>query len=905
LDNYHSATSVFDILIKEWIKCIGKPAKWAYFRKLKMAVKETPLMKQYNDVKGKYPGALLLFRVGDFYETFGEDAITASKILGITLTKRANGAAAFIELAGFPHHSLDTYLPRLVRAGQRVAICDQLEDPKLTKTIVKRGVTELVSPGVSYNDKILNHKASNYLASVHFEKDKIGLSFLDISTGEFLVAEGNQEYIDQLMRSFVPSEVILSKPYKKLFLELFGDDWYIYPLDEWIYTPDFTREKLQTHFQTASLKGFGVDDLNLGIVAAGAALQYLHDSQHLQIKHINNLSRLEQNKHVWLDRFTIRNLELVYSQFDKGMSLLDALDETLTPMGSRLLRKWVVMPLKEVKPIQDRLDVVEYFVKNPEPAKELHDLLTQVGDLERLVSKVALNRINPREVQQFSRALLVVPAIRNMFAQSGQPQLLAIAEQLNPCTTIVNRILKELKTDPPALLNKGGVMADGIHAELDELREISFSGKDYLAKVQVRESQETGIPSLKVSFNNVFGYYIEVTNVHKNKVPESWIRKQTLTNAERYITQELKVYEEKILGAEEKILRLEEQLYNDLVREMVEYIIPVQLNASLLAKVDCLFSFAKVATEHRYQKPQLHDGHTLELVGCRHPVIERRLPTGEQYIPNDLSLDKDDTQLIILTGPNMSGKSALLRQTALAVIMAQMGSFVAADRAHIGIIDKVFTRVGASDNLSAGESTFMVEMLETASILNNLSERSLILLDEIGRGTSTYDGVSLAWSIAEFINKHKTKAKTLFATHYHELNELEARHNGIRNYHISLKETGNKIIFLRKLVLGGSEHSFGIHVARMAGVPLAVVDRAGEILKHLEAQRDDMEIKSNGSRAAIKQVPGGDIQLSMFTLDDPLLARISEEFRKIDVNALTPVEALMKLHQLKQLLEKV
>ncbi|MSQ78907.1 MAG: DNA mismatch repair protein MutS [Flavobacteriaceae bacterium] len=863
-------------------------------------------MKQYNDVKVKYPGALLLFRVGDFYETFGEDAKTAAGILGITLTKRANGAASHIELAGFPHHSLDTYLPKLVRAGQRVAVCDQLEDPKLTKTIVKRGVTELVSPGVSYNDKVLDQKTSNYLASVYFEKDKIGVSFIDISTGEFLVAEGNQEYIDKLLQGLKPSEIILSKPVRKLFCELFGDDWYIYPLDEWIYSYDHCREKLLQHFGTANLKGFGVDDLRLATVSAGASLQYLNDNQHTRIAHLSAISRLEEEKYMWLDRFTIRNLELLHPQHERGVALFDILDQSCTPMGSRLLRRWLTLPLKDLKPIQDRLSAVECLYNSSETRMELKEQLSQIGDLERLTGKVAMSRLNPRETLQIHRAVSCIPAVVRAFMDSDNEVLRQLADRLNPCLAMVEKIGKSIKPEPPIALNRGSVIADGVNIELDELRQIAFAGKDYLTKVQQRESERTLIPSLKVSFNNVFGYYIEVTNAHKNKVPPEWIRKQTLTSAERYITPELKEYEEKILGAEEKIGKLEEQIYNELLVELLGYVGPLQQNAITLAQADCLLCFAEVSVRNNYTKPQLDEGYTLLLKDCRHPVIEKQLPSGESYIPNDIYLDRDDTQVIILTGPNMSGKSALLRQTALSVIMAQAGCFVPCSSSVFGLVDKVFTRVGASDNLSAGESTFMVEMQETASILNNLSDRSLILLDEIGRGTSTYDGVSLAWSISEYLNKHKTKPKTLFATHYHELNELESRHKGIRNFYISLKESGNKIIFLRKLLPGGSEHSFGIHVARMAGIPIQVIDRAGEILSHLEAQREGLEIKkATPSNQTLASIPSADVQLSMFSLDDPLLVRINEELRKLDVNSITPVEALMKLHQIKELLDKV
>lgn len=864
------------------------------------SIKETPLMRQYNGVKAKYPNALVLFRVGDFYETFGQDAILTSQILGIVLTKRANGSASHIELAGFPHHSLDSYLPKLVRAGQRVAICDQLEDPKLTKTIVKRGVTELVSPGVAYNDKILDHKSSNYLASIHIGDKEIGISFLDISTGEFLAAQGTIEYIDKLLQGLKPAEIIVAKPQKKLVTQHFGDDWYINTLEDWVYTYDFGYEKLLKHFQTQSLKGFGIDSLNESIIASGAALQYINDNQHNNLSHIGSISRLEESKFVWLDRFTIRNLEIISSPHEKGVCLIDILDQTLTPMGGRLIKRWMVLPLKEIKAINERLNVVDYLYTDENIINQIDEMLRQIGDIERLVSKIALSRINPRELYQLHRSLKIIAPIKSLLAESNQPQLIRFADVLNPCLVLVEKIGRSLTNDPPMTLNKGNVIAEGISYELDELRAIAFGGKDYLLQMQQREAIATGITSLKISYNNVFGYYIEVTHAHKNKVPSDWIRKQTLTNAERYITEELKVYEEKILGAEEKIFKLEEQIYNELVFAAAEYIQAVQQNSQIIAQIDCLLSFARVAVKYQYHKPELNEGYELKLKACRHPVIEQMLPPGEHYIANDLSLNKEHTQVMILTGPNMSGKSALLRQTALAVLMAQIGSFVACDAAEIGIVDKLYTRVGASDNLSGGESTFMVEMLETASILNNLSDRSLILLDEIGRGTSTYDGVSLAWSIAEYLNHHKTKPKTLFATHYHELNELEAQCKGIANYHISLKEIGNKIIFLRKLLPGGSEHSFGIHVAKMAGIPKEVIERSNEILLQLEEQRGDMDVSQT-----MKTVSQNKMQLSMFSLDDPLMIRINEELRKIDVNTLTPVEALMKLNYLKQLMEKV
>ncbi|MBX7203951.1 MAG: DNA mismatch repair protein MutS [Bacteroidia bacterium] len=855
-------------------------------------------MRQYNQIKAKYPDAILLFRVGDFYETFGDDAIRASQILGIVLTKRANGTAAHIELAGFPHHSLDVYLPKLVRAGQRVAICDQLEDPKLTKKIVKRGVTELVSPGVSYNDKVLEVKQNNYLASVFLSEGIGGVSFLDISTGEFFLAEGKTDYLDKLLQGLKPAEVLVSKPQAKEFVRYFGDKFYTFLIDDWVFTDDYANEKLLKHFETQSLKGFGVDKMKLGIVAAGAALHYLHENQHRNIAHIASVSRLEEDKYVWLDTFTVRNLELVHSANEHGVPLLYILDHTLTPMGARLLRRWMVMPLKEQKLIEERLDVVEQFTKNEHLALEVAGLLKQVGDLERLVSKVAMKRVNPRELMQLNRSLKIIEPLKQLLMQTGHLPVTKVADQLQPCFTAIQRLEQVLVPEPPALLNKGSVIADGVHTELDELRKIAYSGKDYLLQIQQRESQRTGIPSLKISYNNVFGYYLEVTNAHKDKVPTEWIRKQTLVNAERYITQELKEYEEKILGAEEKIFAIEERLFNELVIEMSEYVTAVQQNALQLARIDSLLSFATVALRNNYVKPELNDSFELMLKDCRHPVIERQLPPGEPYIPNDIYLDNAKQQVIILTGPNMSGKSAVLRQTALAVLMAQIGCFVPATYARIGLIDKVFTRVGASDNLSSGESTFMVEMTETASILNNLSPRSLILLDEIGRGTSTYDGVSLAWSITEYLTKVHLKPKTLFATHYHELNELEGKLDGIKNYHVAVKETGNKVIFLRKLKEGGSEHSFGIHVARMAGIPKDVLRRAEEILRYLEDNRSPLS-----GTEAVKKLPPDPFQLHMFQLSDPLVQRVKEELQKVETDSITPLEALMKLHYLKKIIE--
>jgi DNA mismatch repair protein MutS len=861
---------------------------------------ETPLMKQYNTIKSKYPDALLLFRVGDFYETFGEDAIKAANILGIVLTRRANGAAAYIELAGFPHHSLDVYLPKLVRAGLRVAICDQLEDPKLTKTIVKRGVTELVTPGVSFNDKVLDHKSNNFLASIHFTSDAklAGVSFLDISTGEFLVAQGSLDYIDKLINSFKPSEILFQKKCQKQFISTFGDKFYTFSQDDWIYTEEFTTEILLKHFQTKSFKGFGIENLPLGIVAAGAAMHYISETNHDKVRHISQVTRIEEDKYVWLDRFTVRNLELFSSGNPNAVTLIDIIDKTVSPMGARLLKRWMALPLKDLKPIEERLNIVEYFYRNPEQKTAFLQQIQQIGDLERIISKVAANRISPREVVQLKRALDAINIIKGLCISTQENSLKKIFEQLNPCTTVRDKIETFIVNEPPTLIIKGGVIAKGVNKELDELREIAFSGKDYLLKIQQREMERTGIPSLKVSFNNVFGYYLEVTNTHKSKVPEDWMRKQTLVNSERYITEELKQYEEKILGAEEKILVLEQKLFNDLVLELSDYVTPIQLNANLIARLDCLISFAVLAHENNYVKPEINESRILEVKQGRHPVIEKQLPLGETYVPNDVVLDPDSQQIIIITGPNMSGKSALLRQTALIVLLAQMGSFVPAEAASIGLVDKIFTRVGASDNISFGESTFMVEMNETASILNNISDRSLVLLDEIGRGTSTYDGISIAWAIAEFIHENPSKAKTLFATHYHELNDMAEKFPRIRNFNVSIKEFNNKIIFLRKLVEGGSEHSFGIHVAKLAGMPKRVVSRATEILKKLEINH------SSNEKTTVKPSKDQDFQLSFFQLDDPVLEQIKDEILNIDINTLTPVEALMKLNDIKKLLGK-
>jgi DNA mismatch repair protein MutS len=862
----------------------------------KEAPQETPLMKQYLEIKAKYPGAILLFRVGDFYETFGEDAVKASQILGIVLTKRANGSASHIELAGFPHHSLDTYLPKLVRAGQRVAICDQLEDPKLTKKIVKRGVTELVTPGVAYNDKILDHKYNNYLCAVHFDGAKTGVAFVDISTGEFMASEGTPDYIEKLIQGLKPSEIVVNKKHLKTFQGLVGDKFYTYQLDEWIFQHQFAYDKLLGHFNTANLKGFGIQEMPLAIIAAGVCIHYLNETHHNELSHIQALSRIDEEKYVWLDRFTIRNLELLQPNHEHGKALIDVLDQTVTPMGARLLKRWVVLPLKEKQFIEERLDVVDAAYHNNQLCEHITNELKQLGDIERMVSKVAMRRINPRELAQLNRSLKHIQPTKNLLLNSGKPVLVKMAELLHDCNWVIEAIDKTLKPDAPALLHKGELINDGINDELDELRKIAYHGKDYLLQIQQNEQARTGIPSLKVAFNNVFGYYLEVTNTHKDKVPSEWIRKQTLTNAERYITEELKQYEEKILGAEEKIGAIEERLFTELVNHVSEYVSIIQQNAMLLAKLDCLFSFANLAVKRHYCKPQINEGHKLLLKDSRHPVIEQQLPLGESYIPNDIYLDREQQQIIILTGPNMAGKSALLRQTAINVIMAQIGCFVPSSMAEIGLVDKIFTRVGASDNISSGESTFMVEMTETASILNNLSINSLILLDEIGRGTSTYDGVSIAWAIAEFLNHHPAKPKTLFATHYHELNELEKNNEGIRNYHIEIKEATNKIIFLRKLAIGGSEHSFGIHVAKMAGVPQLVVNRANVILKELEGQRSQTEEKVGAPKV-------NPIQLSMFQLNDPVLDQIKDDLLLLDINTISPVEALMKLNEIKKLLK--
>ncbi|KHJ38449.1 DNA mismatch repair protein MutS [Pedobacter glucosidilyticus] len=864
------------------------------------SIKETPLMTQYNQIKAKYPGALLLFRVGDFYETFGEDAVKASQILGIVLTKRANGSASHIELAGFPHHSIETYLPKLVRAGQRVAICDQLEDPKSVKGIVKRGVTELITPGVAYSDNIVQQKSNNFLATLHFDKQTLGVAFLDISTGEFLTAQGNAEYIDKLLQGYKPNEIIFAKSKQQDFKELFGDRYYTYALDEWAFTIDYAQETLLKHFEVKSLKGFGIEKLNLGIIAAGVCLHYLNETEHRQLQHITNISRIEEDRYMWLDRFTVRNLELIGSSNDNAQTLIDVLDQTSCAMGARMLKNWVVMPLKNKKPIEERLNVVQYFFDNPELREKLQTYIRQIGDLERLISKIGLQKANPREIVQLKRALTAIQEVKNICEQTPQESVKRIAEQINTCSSIKEKIERELQEDPPVLISKGKVMADGLNEELDKLRKISYGGKDYLLQLQKKEAEITGISSLKIAFNNVFGYYLEVSNTHKDKVPQEWIRKQTLVNAERYITPELKEYEDQILGAEEKIHVLETQLFNELLVTVTEYIKPIQLNAHLIAQLDVLLCFATISQKYYYNRPVIDDSKILDIKGGRHPVIENKLPLGEEYITNNVYLDDETQQIIIITGPNMSGKSALLRQTGIIVLMAQMGCFVPAKEASIGIVDKIFTRVGASDNLSSGESTFMVEMNETASILNNLSDRSLILLDEIGRGTSTYDGISIAWAIAEYLHNHPSyKAKTLFATHYHELNELTNSFNRVKNYNVTVKEVGNKVIFLRKLVPGGSEHSFGIHVAKMAGMPPKVLNRANEILKRLENERTGGE----HVKASIMKMQKQAVQLQMFALEDPVLIKIRDVLNNLDVNTLTPVEALMKLDEIQRVLK--
>ncbi len=857
-------------------------------------------MKQYYGIKEKHPDALLLFRVGDFYETFGEDAIKTAEILGITLTRRANGAASYVELAGFPHHAIDTYLPRLVRAGQRVAICDQLEDPKLTKTIVKRGITELVTPGVSFNDSILERKENHFLAAVHIDKQVAGVAFLDISTGEFLTAEGSFEYIDKLLSNFQPKEVLFERSKEKLFEQYFGTRFYSYKLDDWIFTSQHGNEKLQNHFKTSSLKGFGIDTLTQGIIAAGAILYYLETTQHTKLQHISCISRIIEDHYVWLDKFTIRNLELFNTISENGRSLVDVIDRSVSPMGARMLKRWIALPLKECKPIQERLDTVDFLISAEDFKDQLIEQLRIMGDLERIISRVAAGKVSPREVMQLRYALDAIVVVKELIGTVMCPPLLRIAEQLNACRSIADRIARELMAEPPMLVIKGNVIAAGVSAELDELRAISHSGKDFILQIQQKEAERTNIPSLKISFNNVFGYYIEVRNTHKDKVPPEWIRKQTLVSAERYITEELKEYESKVLGAEEKILNLEVKLFGELVSGLFEYIEAIQLNASLIGRLDCLISFACIAIENKYVKPIIDDSTALDIKDGRHPVIEKMLATGNTYIANDVYLDTDDQQIIIITGPNMSGKSALLRQTALIVLMAQMGSFVPAKAARIGLVDKIFTRVGASDNISQGESTFMVEMNEAASILNNVSPQSLILLDELGRGTSTYDGISIAWAIAEYLHEHPAaKAKTLFATHYHELNEMEKHFHRIRNFNVSVKELENKVIFLRKLKPGGSEHSFGIHVAQMAGMPKSIIKRANEVLHELEgdSSRDKLTKPTNEISAHREGM-----QLSFFQLEDPLLKQIRDEIHNLDINSLTPLEALNKLSEIKRVM---
>ena len=860
-------------------------------------VKETPLMKQYNEIKRKYPDACLLFRVGDFYETFGEDAIRASKILGIVLTKRGAGSDTETALAGFPHHSLNTYLPKLVKAGLRVAICDQLEDPKMTKTIVKRGVTELVTPGVSMNDEVLHSKSNNFLASIYFGKKQLGISFLDVSTGEFLTAQGNEEYIDKLLQNFSPSEILIQKNNKLHFKEAFGENFNIFLLEDWVYKEDYAKETLMSHFQTNSLKGFGIEDLQDGIIASGAILYYLSETQHNKVQHISNIQRIAEDAYVWMDRFTIRNLELYHSHSQNAVTLLDVIDRTLSPMGSRLLKRWLALPLKDIHKIRNRHEVVSYFKENPEILNKIQYQINQISDLERLISKVATGKISPREVVYLKESLDAIIPIKSLALESKQEAVRIIGDSLHACDLLREKIKTTLNQDAPVAITKGNAIAIGVNAELDELRNIAFSGKEFLEGIEARESERTGISSLKISFNNVFGYYIEVRNTHKDKVPQEWIRKQTLVNAERYITEELKEYETKILGAEEKIHHIESQLFEQLVSWISTYIKQVQLNANLIAQIDCLTSFAQLAVENNYVCPILDDSFELEIINGRHPVIEKQLPVGVPYIANDIFLDRETQQIIMITGPNMSGKSAILRQTALIVLLAQMGSFVPAESVRMGVVDKIFTRVGASDNISMGESTFMVEMNETASILNNISERSLVLLDEIGRGTSTYDGISIAWAIAEFLHENPSRPKTLFATHYHELNEMSELLPRIQNYNVSVKELKDTVLFIRKLVKGGSAHSFGIHVAKMAGMPQMVIQKAQKLLKKLE---------KNHSSDALNTIKSSknDIQLNIFNLDDPLLEEIREDILGLDINTLTPVEALMKLNELKRMLLK-
>jgi DNA mismatch repair protein MutS len=859
--------------------------------------KETPLMKQYNEIKNKYPDACLLFRVGDFYETFGEDAVRAAQILGITLTKRGAGSETETALAGFPHHSINTYLPKLVKAGLRVAICDQLEDPKMTKTIVKRGVTELVTPGVSMNDEVLQSKSNNFLAAIHFGKKSLGVAFLDVSTGEFLVSQGNEEYIDKLLQNFRPSEILIPKQFKNQFQSVFGDDFHTFFLEDWVYKEDFALESLTKHFQTNSLKGFGVEELTEGLIASGAILYYLSETQHNKIQHITNIQRIAEDAYVWMDKFTIRNLELYHSYNPNAVTLLDVIDKTLSPMGARLLKRWLALPLKDIAKIRSRHEVISYLKSNPEVLQQIQYQIKQISDLERLISKVATGKISPREVNFLKDSLDAIIPIKTLALASENEALRVIGDSLHACELLREKIKTTLQEDAPVSVNKGNAIAVGVHSELDELRGISSTGKGYLEELEQRESIASGIPSLKVSFNNVFGYYIEVRNTHKDKVPAEWIRKQTLVNAERYITEELKEYESKILGAEEKIHQLESQLFEQLVNWIATYIKHVQLNANLIAQLDCLTSFTQLAIDNKYVCPDLDESYDLEIKEGRHPVIEKQLPVGVPYISNDVYLDRETQQIIMITGPNMSGKSAILRQTALIVLMAQMGSFVPAESVRMGVVDKIFTRVGASDNISMGESTFMVEMNETASILNNISERSLVLLDEIGRGTSTYDGISIAWAISEYLHEHPNKPKTLFATHYHELNEMEVTFERIQNFNVSVKELKDTVLFIRKLVKGGSAHSFGIHVAKMAGMPQIVIQKAQKLLKQLEKRHSSEEL--SGIKAA-----NDELQLSFFNLDDPLLEEIKEEIMNIDINTLTPVEALMKLNEIKRMLVK-
>lgn len=865
-------------------------------------VVETPLMKQYFEMKAKHPDAILLFRVGDFYETYCEDAITAAEILGITLTRRANGAAKSIEMAGFPHHALDTYLPKLVRAGKRVAICEQLEDPKLTKKLVKRGITELVTPGVSINDNILNHRENNFLAAVHFGKKQCGVAFLDISTGEFLTAEGKADYIDKLLVNFSPKEVLIERNNRQLFHSSFTAKYLTFDLDDWIFTYDAANDRLLKHFETKNLKGFGIHQMADAIIASGAILHYLDITQHTQIGHITTLSRIEEERYVRLDRFTIRNLELIEPMCDDGKSLLSVIDRTMSPMGARLLRRWVLFPLKDVKQVNNRLDVVEYFFRDREGRELVKEQLEMIGDMERLISKVAVGRITPRELVQLKNALAAIVPIKQLCVEADNPVLNAFGEQLNPCKTIFERIEREINPDAPNMLNRGNVINRGVNSELDDLRDLSMSSKDYLMKIQLRESERTNIPSLKISYNNVFGYYIEVRNTHKDKVPAEWIRKQTLVNAERYVTQELKEYEEKILGAEEKILSIEGRLFNELVAAVGEYIPAIQLDSNLVARLDCLCAFTRAAIENKYNRPEVNDTLEIDITEGRHPVIEKGLPLGEKYISNSVKLSNDGQQIIMITGPNMAGKSALLRQTALITLMAQIGCFVPAEAAKIGVVDKIFTRVGASDNISLGESTFMVEMTEAASILNNISERSLILFDELGRGTSTYDGISIAWAIVEYIHENsRARAKTLFATHYHELNEMEKTFKRIANYNVSVKEIAGKVVFVRKLVRGGSQHSFGIHVAKLAGMPQTIVQRANEVLKILEDNNSGTSESMHKNLAEVgNSTPG--MQLSFFQLEDPVLCQVRDEILHVDINNLTPVEALNKLNEIKKII---